>query len=224
MAKGRIGQLARTARGSGGKFVRLADDPGEPGGTIGGDGGQSGNDGALDPEHAFDGTGGASGGTDTPRRKGGWPKGKPRKPGGTGTTTRAQAAPKVAIADTYAQNLIILTGLVAGLAKVPEIELTDDEGQQLGRAIKEVQKHFPIIPIIEPKWLAIGALIGTVGKIGKDKVRAINARKTASLTSPPGTPVASPFDAGMNAANPTSAGQQTPDWFVLPTAPGASLN
>lgn len=144
-------------------------DPNEIGGTglpdgiggNGGTGGSGGNDGGNEPAEL------------APRRKGGWPKGKPR-----GSRT-ASAAPRQAKLDVNAVERILLSihfGVAVAI-QAPEIQLTEPEAKAYAEAVAAVARHYDIGA--SAKALDIFNLVTTMGSIYGVRVMAVVARKDA---------------------------------------------
>ena len=126
----------------------------------------------IDPDTAIvsgngDGDGNGDGGNAGTIRRG---RGRPR---GSGTAKST----KLAVV-SYESLFIITHGLVAAFTQTPEIALTQEQGKALGDAMNEVSKHFTI-PIIDPKWIAVGNLCAVMGKTYYEKAQQIRARKLA---------------------------------------------
>lgn len=62
------------------------------------------------------------------------------------------------------------------MAKSPELNLKPEETLQFAKAIAEAQKHFPI-PVLDPKWAAVGGLCTTAFVIHKRMLTDVNDRK-----------------------------------------------
>lgn len=85
--------------------------------------------------------------------------------------------------------------------------LTDDERKAYGVAMAEVQKHFPV-PVLDPKWVALGALASVAFTINAGKLAAIQDRKKREAR---GERV--PVSQNTSAVHPTAA--EAPSWFDL---------
>jgi hypothetical protein len=66
-----------------------------------------------------------------------------------------------------------ISGAVAAFAALPPLAFSDEESRELAKRVREVQKHFPALPMPNPKYVALGALVLTAGKIGKNKLAAV---------------------------------------------------
>lgn len=62
------------------------------------------------------------------------------------------------------------------IAKTPELALTDDEAKLYAQAVSDVQKHYPL-PVLDPGYVAIGALCSTAFVIYRGKFQQITERK-----------------------------------------------
>lgn len=62
------------------------------------------------------------------------------------------------------------------VAQTPELALKDDETAMYAKAISDAQKHFPI-PVLDPKWVAVGALLSTAFVIHRRMFVEVNERK-----------------------------------------------
>lgn len=122
------------------------------------------------------------------RRRGGWPKGKPRGPrsdgsgsgtgDGTGTAARAKKAPASDL-DVGTVTLIVsfLGGAIAARAKQPALALDHDESARIADATVNVAKHYniPVSPLAQA-WMALGM---TVGTIYSAKIMAVRMQRLA---------------------------------------------
>ena len=64
----------------------------------------------------------------------------------------------------------------AAALSAPEFELGKDEADRLARAVAEVNKHYPV-PMIDPKYVAIGALAVTAFSIYAPRAVAYTSRR-----------------------------------------------
>jgi hypothetical protein len=150
-------------------------------GAPGGGSGPAGDvSGALDPD-----TGIATGGDGTPARRG---RGRPPGSG------KASGSPKKAVPLNVNGVEKILIAIHAGVATFthnPELALSDDEAKALAQATADVAKHYPDLPVVDPKWQAWGALAFVAFMIYRGKVTTLVARKAAEkhgAKTPPAKP------------------------------------
>lgn len=113
--------------------------------------------------------------------------------------------------DGYAALLTTTYGLLAVMMKTPELVLKDDETALYARAIADAQKHFPI-PVLDPKWVAVGALASTAFVIHKRILTDVSARKKLQGGKSEGPPAVGNVVTGAFPAAPT---QEPAPWFSL---------
>lgn len=68
--------------------------------------------------------------------------------------------------------------MAANFFHVQELKLDKDEAHMLAESMAEVQKHYDI-PMIDPKYAALGTMAATLYKVYSGKIIAIQQRKNA---------------------------------------------
>lgn len=118
--------------------------------------------------------GAAAGGGSEPKRRG-------RKPG---SGKRPPPAPKAAASTITGIEKLLYSvhAMLAGFTNIPELNIDEKEAALLGASITEVSRHYNAV--IDPKYLAWGALIGSLGTVYGTRYGAYRARTTAEKMSP----------------------------------------
>lgn len=118
--------------------------------------------------------------------------------------------------DGYASLLTTAYGLLAVVAKTPELALKDDETAMYARALVDAQKHFPI-PVLDPKWVAVGGLLSVAFVIHRRMFVEIQERKARETS---GKRADEPVIVGTNAG---TVADPAP-WFNLGGGVAPSVN
>ena len=128
---------------------------------------------------------GGTGSDGTPKRRGGWPKGKPRGKGNGGS----QAAKATANLDLSGLESILfsLHMLLAANSGHEELALSEEEAHALAEAFAKVQRHYP--PKVNQKmmdWGNLALCLGTVyGSRGVTLYQKTKDAKEAKRRAPP---------------------------------------
>lgn len=177
--------------------------------------GETTDGGGSSPRFEPVGTGTSDSGS-SPKRKSGWPKGKPRKPQPQRTSypnVEPVSYPAAAGTEkeTVRKNLADWTGVILSAhailaCVVKEFELTEEEARKLSDASKEVAKHYSIG--LTDKQLAWFNLTLVAGNLYGPRVIAFGIRKGSERRAKvvPIRPGPGPGQApGPSAAPPTAA-------------------
>ena len=110
-------------------------------------------------------------------------------------------------------------GILATLARCPELALETDEAKDLAEAIRELEKHYNI-PVVNPKHMAILTLLGVAGRVYVPRAMAIAARKAGGGDTPTMTGAAQTVVERARAASASDVAQtgtppapEPPGWF-----------
>ena len=75
---------------------------------------------------------------------------------------------------------------LARVLNVPELEMTDDEAKRFTAAYSELRKHFSV-PVVDPKWIALGTFMGVTWSLYGPRVAVAVARKRGHAPQGPAT-------------------------------------
>lgn len=174
MAEGEIGVTGNGTENAGGGFggITLDNNKRDTGGTE-----------RINPAAAADANRNASGGTGN--RKPRSDAGKPRGPRGS----RTASGPKASISvDGLEGILLSIHGMLASIAKTPELEIQPSEAEKLAKAISAVQDQYPITKI-DAKAVVWINLFSAMGMIYGPRMVAIKMRKAFNNATPVNEPV-----------------------------------
>jgi hypothetical protein len=171
MPRGRPSLALRLRSLKNGSGASAPEDVGTGSESIGGASGDSGPEGDIGGAAGTDPDSGIASrdGESAPKRK----RGRPPGSGGSGSPQK-----KIPLNVSGVEKLLL--GIYSGVATFtsnPEIELNEAQAKAYAGAIADVAKHYPDLPMVDPKWQAWGALAFVGFMIHKPMVTAVVARK-----------------------------------------------
>lgn len=166
----------------------------------------SGENGNGSPENFVDPAGSGGGGNSGSAPVGNAPKRRGRKPG-TKNKPRAEKAGKIDLGP-FSGVLLGIHSMLANIAKVPELELDNEEAEKLANASQKVLRHYVDLEVSQKAadwtnlFMAIGGIYGP--RIVATKIRKARQRQERAEASQQNR-------AAQEAATPKPAGHGSPN-------------